>query len=229
MGGDRTCKCKPRSVMVLSRCCNYSAFSGYHRTSSDYSGVQCLWCGHVWRTKAKWVGTMPEAPDHCERSSDPAEWRRMLSLDVEQTVDQNGKPLVEAGPPKARSALGLKQWKYRRVTLRERGQAPGGIDWGTPRLVIIAHGKNELWWRAGFKTWGGVGQGQSYIPASFTLYDYADTGDHLLGTDVGGYRDGGRFEKQLEENAEQIAEFLGIPVNVVLQAQKDSTLIPTRS
>lgn len=32
--------------------CNYSAFSGYHYTPSDYSLCACLACGAHWRTKS---------------------------------------------------------------------------------------------------------------------------------------------------------------------------------
>jgi hypothetical protein len=60
MGGDVTCRCRPRRVLVINRKCNYSAFNGYHRTPSDYSCVQCQCCGHVWRTKAAWVDAMPD-------------------------------------------------------------------------------------------------------------------------------------------------------------------------
>lgn len=49
------------SWVVVQRNCNYSAFSGYHRTPSDYSGVQCLACGRYWRTKAGYVKGLPDA------------------------------------------------------------------------------------------------------------------------------------------------------------------------
>lgn len=51
---------------VIDRNCNYSAFNGYRRTPSDYSSVICLafsWpqiCA-VWRTKANYVDTLPDA------------------------------------------------------------------------------------------------------------------------------------------------------------------------
>lgn len=37
---------------------NYSAFNGYHYTSSDYSSIRCLRCQGTWRTKAKYVITL---------------------------------------------------------------------------------------------------------------------------------------------------------------------------
>lgn len=48
--------------VVLQRKCNYSAFSGYHFTESDYSAVQCQapGCGRVWRTKAAYVDKLPD-------------------------------------------------------------------------------------------------------------------------------------------------------------------------
>ncbi len=60
MSGLNACKCTPRSILVLDRNCNYSAFSGYHRTYSDYSRVGCTKCGHTWRTKAGYVDAAPD-------------------------------------------------------------------------------------------------------------------------------------------------------------------------
>lgn len=67
MSGANTCKCPERSKpiehrrwIVVDRCCNYSAFSGYHRTPSRYSLIQCLACGVYWRTKAKYVQLLPD-------------------------------------------------------------------------------------------------------------------------------------------------------------------------
>lgn len=47
-------------VLVRQRLCNHSAFSGYHRTYSDYSGVYCGACGTPWRTKAAYVASCPD-------------------------------------------------------------------------------------------------------------------------------------------------------------------------
>lgn len=49
---------------------NHSAFSGYHRTYSDYSSVVCVApdptssnphnvCSHRWNSKAAWVDNLP--------------------------------------------------------------------------------------------------------------------------------------------------------------------------
>ncbi len=61
------CKCpeskKPadqRNWIVLQRRCNYSAFSGYRYTPSDYSCIQCHACGMVWRTKADYVSILKD-------------------------------------------------------------------------------------------------------------------------------------------------------------------------
>jgi hypothetical protein len=50
--------------MVTQRNCNYSAFNGYHWTPSDYSRVRCFHpgCARTWRTKAKYVDALPDAP-----------------------------------------------------------------------------------------------------------------------------------------------------------------------
>jgi hypothetical protein len=47
---------------VVVRNGNYSAFSGYRFTPSDYSSVRCGTCHHVWRTKAAYVAGLPDAP-----------------------------------------------------------------------------------------------------------------------------------------------------------------------
>lgn len=39
---------------------NHSAFGGYRRTESDYSEVICTVCGAKWRTKAEYVGRLPD-------------------------------------------------------------------------------------------------------------------------------------------------------------------------
>lgn len=54
---------KKPPVIVLDRCGNSSAFNGYRWQPSDYSAVLCVWCGRVWRTKAKYIAEAPDAPD----------------------------------------------------------------------------------------------------------------------------------------------------------------------
>lgn len=54
------CECKPRSVIVIDRKCNYSAFNGYRCTPSLYSKVQCTKCLAIWRTKAAYVDQAPD-------------------------------------------------------------------------------------------------------------------------------------------------------------------------
>ena len=53
------CKCKPRKTVIVNWKCNYSAFNGYRWTPSDYSLIKCLKCGQYWRTKAKYVDSLP--------------------------------------------------------------------------------------------------------------------------------------------------------------------------
>jgi hypothetical protein len=61
------CKCaerkkpvKERNWIVLQRECNYSAFSGYRRTDSDYSCVYCKSCRAIGRTRARYVSVLPD-------------------------------------------------------------------------------------------------------------------------------------------------------------------------
>lgn len=49
-----------RNWRVISRCCNHSAFNGYHYTFSDYSAVICLTCGISGRTKAAYVDKLKD-------------------------------------------------------------------------------------------------------------------------------------------------------------------------
>ena len=67
MSGGTACKCTPRSVVVLQRRANYSAFSGYRRTSSDYSLVRCTECRTTWRTKAAYVDSSPDVAVETEK------------------------------------------------------------------------------------------------------------------------------------------------------------------
>ena len=63
-----TCDCKERrkpdpsdrNWVVIDRYCNYSAFSGYRRTPSEYSALTCRTCGACWRTKAAYVGLLQD-------------------------------------------------------------------------------------------------------------------------------------------------------------------------
>jgi hypothetical protein len=60
---DAECRKGHRSFWrVIQRECNFSAFSGYHRTPSDYSGITCTkpGCSRYWRTKAAYVSDLPD-------------------------------------------------------------------------------------------------------------------------------------------------------------------------
>ena len=58
--GEHLKPVKERRWVVLQRNARCSAFDGYHVMSSDYSAVQCHRCGHVWRTKAGFVASLPD-------------------------------------------------------------------------------------------------------------------------------------------------------------------------
>jgi hypothetical protein len=48
--------------LVVQRNCNHSAFSGYRLTWSAWSAVWCPVCRSIWRTKAGYVASLPDAP-----------------------------------------------------------------------------------------------------------------------------------------------------------------------
>lgn len=48
---------------IIDYKCNYSEFSGYQKTPSDYSSVTCSKCGAAWRTKAGYVDALPMSCD----------------------------------------------------------------------------------------------------------------------------------------------------------------------
>lgn len=48
------------SWVVRAREANYSAFNGYRRTPSIYSEVICPICLRRWRTRASYVGSLPD-------------------------------------------------------------------------------------------------------------------------------------------------------------------------
>jgi len=55
-------RCKDKqNWFVTMRNCNQSAFSGYKVTPSDYSEVICALHMHRWRTKARYVDTLPNS------------------------------------------------------------------------------------------------------------------------------------------------------------------------
>ena len=68
--------CGKRRIVVRTFMGNYSAFNGYHFTASDYSEVVCVDCLTSWRTKAKYVGTLPRIPEnlHGVSQSELQEW-----------------------------------------------------------------------------------------------------------------------------------------------------------
>lgn len=59
-----TCKGWDKRIAwyVMHYRCNYSAFNGYRYTPSDYSQVKCAGCGHIWRTKARYVDGLRKGP-----------------------------------------------------------------------------------------------------------------------------------------------------------------------
>ena len=46
--------------VVYARNHNNSAFSGYHYTPSDYSGIVCLQTWKPWRAKGQYVDRLPD-------------------------------------------------------------------------------------------------------------------------------------------------------------------------
>lgn len=64
MSGGGVCKCGKREAWRVFRYKgNRSAFNGYRWTPSDYSQVYCDpergGCGKFWRTKARYVDSLP--------------------------------------------------------------------------------------------------------------------------------------------------------------------------
>lgn len=51
--------CGSKRLAVYQRLHNSSAFNGYRRTPSAWSGVRCLDCGKCWRTRAS-VAHLPD-------------------------------------------------------------------------------------------------------------------------------------------------------------------------
>jgi late competence protein required for DNA uptake (superfamily II DNA/RNA helicase) len=60
--GERQKPVQERNWVVLQRCCNHSAFNGYHWTPSDYSTVFCRACQALGRTNARYVDQLKDAP-----------------------------------------------------------------------------------------------------------------------------------------------------------------------
>lgn len=65
MSGGKACTCpgkledKMKNWVIITYKCNYSAFSGYRRTPSNYSLFRCMSCGMMWRSKASYSILVP--------------------------------------------------------------------------------------------------------------------------------------------------------------------------
>jgi hypothetical protein len=68
---ERKKKIKERRWAVRDRKCNYSAFNGYHQTPSEYSAVECLACGAIWRTNADYVADLPDLKEEPRKQEKP--------------------------------------------------------------------------------------------------------------------------------------------------------------
>jgi len=76
MSGGSACRCAARATeadrerywRIVQYRCNHSAFNGYARTPSEYSGIRCLACGAYWRTRADYVDRLiPATGDEATR------------------------------------------------------------------------------------------------------------------------------------------------------------------
>ena len=65
-----------RAWVVTQRRCHHSAFSGYHRTPSDYSTVHCLVCGACGRTRASYVECLRDATEEDLVGDQVVTWAR---------------------------------------------------------------------------------------------------------------------------------------------------------
>lgn len=99
------CSCKEpdrRLWRVTQFRSNRSAFSGGRETSSAYSQLRCLQCGHYWRTKAKYVEEIAQAekdegyrltprstnPETGEPGQESRPWTRAQQLAAEAETRQ---------------------------------------------------------------------------------------------------------------------------------------------
>lgn len=63
MSGGIACTCPAperalRPWVITRYKHHHSAFNGYKKTPSAYSSIQCIKCGHSWRTKAAYVESL---------------------------------------------------------------------------------------------------------------------------------------------------------------------------
>lgn len=61
MSGMPACQDTTHRHVVTVRKANYSAFSGYHYTPSDWSEIRCVATGQRWRSKSAHVDRLPDA------------------------------------------------------------------------------------------------------------------------------------------------------------------------
>lgn len=118
------------SWVVTARNINHSAFNGYNPTPSAYSQVRCLACWQTWRTKAKYVDTLPDSTSELIRS---------------HLIKQNEAPAAEPGPAATKQAkvrYGVEGWSdtkddyIRLCTLNDREFARQASREGPRRRVV---------------------------------------------------------------------------------------------
>lgn len=74
----------PGVLVILHYRCNFSAFSGYRRTPSNYSSLLCCHCGNRFRTKAKYVNSLKiltnKQLEYVMRGVPPYDWHELMRI-----------------------------------------------------------------------------------------------------------------------------------------------------
>lgn len=108
---------------------------------------------------------------------------------------------------------------FKLVPRMTRPKCTRGVDWGSERVVIMKHGKQELQRVPGNSYSSGIGL-RAYSETKYTLID--EEGNYGTARDVGGWGENAfvghwSFEK-LQKHAEEIAQRLGVSRSDVLRA-----------
>ena len=76
-------KSQPQRLMVTQRHTSHSPFFfGGREMPSEYSKVQCCTCGRSWRSKAKFIADLPNAPEA---------WWRLSEAQLSEWFDKQAK------------------------------------------------------------------------------------------------------------------------------------------
>jgi hypothetical protein len=97
-------------------------------------------------------------------------------------------------------------------------QEEAGINFWTKRRLLAQHGQVRVLWVPGHNVWSRI-HGSVYCPAAMALQDITKPANVIRLFE-------GRFARsRLQKHAKKIAEFLQVPLEIVLKIHPEHTLL----